>query len=129
MDRRKFLKTSSAVVAAAAVSPRLIAQQTLKETCRAVLPINRGWRYSKSFSEEATAVAFDDSSFERIVIPHTNQRLPWHGFEDKSDEFVSVYRREIKVPAEAKGKRVFVDFEAVMTATTVYINGKKLGEY
>ncbi len=27
------------------------------------------------------------------------------------------------------GKRVFVDFEGVMTASTVYLNGHKLGEY
>ncbi len=33
------------------------------------------------------------------------------------------------MPAEAKGKRVFVDFEGVMTASTVWINGQKLGEY
>ena len=84
MDRRKFLKTSSAVVAGAVVSPRLIAQHSMEETGRALLPIKRGWRYSKTFSEAATAVAFDDSSFERIIIPHTNQPLPWHGFEDKS---------------------------------------------
>jgi beta-galactosidase len=129
MDRRKFLKTSSTVVAVAAVSPRLIAQQSIQATGRALLPINRGWRFSKSFSEGATAADFDDSSFERIVVPHTNQRLPWHGFEDKSYEFVSIYRRELKIPAESAGKRVFVDFEGVMTATTVYINGKRLGEY
>jgi beta-galactosidase len=129
MDRRKFLKTSSAVVAVAAVSPGLIAQHSIQETGRAYLPINRGWRYNKAFSEEATGTTFDDSSFERIVIPHTNQRLPWHGFEDKAYEFVSVYRRELKIPSEAKGKRVFIDFEGVITATTVYINGKRLGEY
>jgi beta-galactosidase len=129
MDRRRFLKTTGAAVAAVAVSPRLMAQQPIEETGRARLPINRGWRYSKTFSEAATAVAFDDSSFERIVIPHTNQRVPWHGFEDKSYEFVSIYRRELKIPTDAAGQRIFVDFEGVMLATTVYINGKRLGEY
>jgi beta-galactosidase len=68
-----------------------------------------------------------------VVIPHTNVRLPWHSFEEKTYEFVSVYRRAIKVPADAltnaPAKRVFVDFEGVMTAATVYLNGTKLGEY
>jgi hypothetical protein len=32
-------------------------------------------------------------------------------------------------PAEARGKRVFVDFEGVMTAATVWINGVRLSEY
>ncbi len=30
---------------------------------------------------------------------------------------------------EARGKRVFVDFEGAMTASTVWINGERLGEY
>ncbi len=42
---------------------------------------------------------------------------------------MSIYRRRFKLPPEAKGKRVFVDFEGVMTASTVWINGEKLGEY
>jgi beta-galactosidase len=72
---------------------------------------------------------FDDSAFERVVIPHTNIRLPWHSFDDKSYEFVSLYRRRFRLPAEAKGKHVFIDFEGVMTASTVWINGVRLGEY
>ena len=67
--------------------------------------------------------------YERVVIPHTNVRLPWHSFDEKSYEFVSSYRRRFKLPAEARGHRVFVDFEGVMTASTVWINGTRLGEY
>jgi len=56
-------------------------------------------------------------------------RLPWHSFDEKTYEFVSLYRRRFKVPAEATGRHVFVDFEGVMTAATVWINGTRLGEY
>jgi beta-galactosidase len=72
---------------------------------------------------------FDDSSFDLVVVPHTNVRLPWHGFDEKQYEFVSLYRRRFRLPEEAHGKRVFVDFEGVMTASTVWINGERLGEY
>ena len=68
-------------------------------------------------------------AFERVVIPHTNVRLPWHNFDDKTYEFVSTYRRRFKTPAAARGKRVFIDFEGAMTASTVWINGTSLGEY
>ncbi len=91
--------------------------------------MNRNWRYSRSSVEGAQAKEFDDSGFERVVIPHTNVSLPWHSFDDKSYEFVSIYRRRFKLPAEARGQRVFVDFEGVMTASTVWINGVRLGEY
>jgi len=96
---------------------------------RLVLPMNRKWRYSRAFVEGGHSKEFDDSGFDRVVIPHTNARLPWHGFDEKTYEFVSLYRRRFKLPAEARGKRVFVDFEGVMTASTVWINGVRLGEY
>ena len=91
--------------------------------------MNRNWRFSRTVAEGAHARDFDDSGYERVVIPHTNVRLPWHSFDEKSYEFVSSYRRRFKLPAEARGKRVFVDFEGAMTASTVWINGQRLGEY
>jgi beta-galactosidase len=94
-----------------------------------ILPLNRNWRYHPAKAEGAESPAFDDSKFERVVIPHTNVRLPWHSFDDKQYEFISTYRRRFKYPAAAKGKRVFVDFEGAMTASTVWINGHALGEY
>jgi beta-galactosidase len=96
---------------------------------RRVLAMNRNWRFSRTAVAGARLREFDDSKFERVVIPHTNTRLPWHGFDDKEYEFVSVYRRHFRVPAEARGRRVFVDFEGVMTASTVWVNGVRLGEY
>ncbi|HEX3438637.1 MAG TPA: glycoside hydrolase family 2 TIM barrel-domain containing protein, partial [Pseudacidobacterium sp.] len=96
---------------------------------RLILPINRGWRYSPKFVEGGHDTSFDDSNFDRVVVPHTNIPLPWHGFDNKDYEFVSLYRRKFRPPAEARGKHVFVDFEGVMTASTVWINGHRLGEY
>ena len=91
--------------------------------------MNRNWRFSRSAPAEAFGRTFDDSLYDRVVIPHTNTRLPWHGFDDKSYQFVSVYRRHFRLPPEAQGRHVFVDFEGVMTASTVWINGTRLGEY
>ena len=124
------MKTSGTALAATKLSQSGAAQQTaVSAPGRLVLPINRGWRYSPTVNEAAHAADFDDSNYAEVVVPHTNIRLPWHSFDDKSYEFVSLYRRAIKVPQEAQGKRVFVDFEGVMTASTVWLNGKKLGEY
>ena len=134
MNRRHFIKTSSAILAGAAWGPEAFASSTpgpapSESEGRLVLPMNRNWRYSRKPIEGAHNHDFDDSGFERVVVPHTNSRLPWHSFDDKSYEFVSIYRRKFKVPAEARGKHVFVDFEGVMTASTIWINGVKLGEY
>ena len=78
---------------------------------------------------EAHQPDFNDSAFERVIVPHSNIPLPWHSFDDKDYEFVSVYRRPLKIPALTPGQRVFVDFEAAMLASTVYLNGKELGQY
>jgi beta-galactosidase len=129
MQRRDFLKTTTTVLAGAALpSVAAIAAETPAKG-RTVLPINRGWRYKPSKVEGAEAVDFDDAGFDKIVVPHTNISLPWHNFDDKAYEFISTYRRKFKMPPDARGKRVFVDFEGVMTASTVWINGVSLGEY
>jgi beta-galactosidase len=131
MDRRNFLKTTGTFIAGASIarSPLANAASEPAASGRLILPMNRNWRFSRSVAEGSHTRDFDDSGYERVVIPHTNVRLPWHSFDEKTYEFVSSYRRRFKLPTEAKGKRVFVDFEGAMTASTVWINGQRLGEY
>jgi beta-galactosidase len=129
MDRRDFLKVSSAAAASALVPEGFDQSNAAAEGDRLILPINRNWRYSPANTEAGHSKGFDDSHFDQVVIPHTNKKLPWHSFDDKDYEFISLYRRRFKLPQQARGKRVFVDFEGVMTASTVWINGTRLGEY
>lgn len=134
MDRRGFIKQTGTIIAGAALAPYAFPERTAHPegsaaSGRLVLPINRNWLYSSKFVEGGHSREFDDSSFDRVVIPHTNVLLPWHGFDEKKYEFVSLYRRRFKLPREARGKHVFVDFEGVMTDSTVWINGQRLGEY
>jgi len=134
MDRRDFLKISGTALAGATVASSLSAAGLAAEPTpagkgRFVLPINRNWRYSPAATPAARARDFDDSHFARVTVPHTNLRVPWHSFDEKSYEFVSVYRRHFRLPASARRQRVFVDFEGVMTASTVWLNGVLLGEY
>jgi len=132
MDRRDFLKSTGTLIASATLAQAGIASvaaESAPSAGRVIIPINRNWRYSKVVAENSHARDFDDSAYERVVIPHTNVKVPWHGFDEKSYEFVSSYRRRFKLPTSARGKHVFVDFEGAMTASTVWINGNKLGEY
>jgi beta-galactosidase len=128
MDRRSFLTTTGTLAAAAALSKHSFAATPLAGG-RGVYPINRNWRYSAKPAPGVHTPAFSDAHMERVVVPHTNKMVPWHNFDDKIYEFVSAYRRPLAIPASAHGKRVFVDFEGVMIASTVYCNGHKLGEY
>ncbi len=133
MERRDFIKKTGTVMVAGMLAENAFSQALSSSSQsaggRVVLPMNRNWRYSRSFAQGTEAKDFDDSKFETVVVPHTNTKLPWHGFDEKNYEFVSIYRRHFKLPPEARGKHVFVDFEGVMTASTVWINGVRLGEY
>src|SRR5215472_9078116 len=132
MNRRRFLQSGSAAVAALAINSKLSALKAdppSQTAGRLVLPMNRNWRFSPQRTENSTALNFDDSNFELVTIPHTNKKLSWHSFDEKSYQFVSIYRRKFRLPAEARGRHIFADFEGAMTGSTVWINGQRIGEY
>jgi beta-galactosidase len=136
MNRRDFLQSSTAAatlpLAASALARTLSAGSAAGDAAgptRQILALNRNWRFARDFVPGCEQPAFDDAHFERVTVPHTNRRLPWHGFDERDSQFVSAYRRRFRLPAAARGQRVFVDFEGVMCAATVWINGQRLGEY
>lgn len=133
MDRRDFIKSSGALVAVLALQPKQVmgmaSDANNRSVGRLILPINRNWRFSPQRVENATQRDFNDAHFETVTVPHTNKKLPWLGFDEKAYEFVSTYRRKFRLPSRARGQRVFVDFAGAMTASTVWINGQRLGEY
>ena len=133
MDRRDFLKTTGTIVAGATVA--WVCQPPALIRCQ---PPRHGGTHGAAHQPQLALSAprprrqaherdFDDSHFARVAVPHTNLRVPWHSFDEKSYEFVSIYRRRFRLPAAARGQRVFVDFEGVMTASTVWINGAAPG--
>ena len=137
LNRRNFLKASA--IGAAGIS--LLANSTSETlafentplpesvSMRRIFPLNHEWLYSERSTPDATGVKFDDKSFQRVNLPHTNKMLPINGFDEKEYMFVSVYCKHFKLPNELRNQKVFVDFGGVMTAAKVYINGQALGEY
>ncbi|TDK60448.1 glycoside hydrolase family 2 protein [Sapientia aquatica] len=131
MKRRNFILSMGAMTAGAALPVSMARAKTALDSAgmRMTLPVNSQWRFSPHFVAGGHDPVCDESRFQKITVPHSNSRLPWHSFDDQSYEFVSLYRRHFKLPPKAKGKHVFIDFEGVMTAATVWINGVRLGEY
>jgi len=131
ISRRKFLEIGGASVAASLLPDKqpLALTKNQTDSIRKIFPINRNWLYSKRVTPNITAVNFDDGKFERVNVPHTNTILPWHSFDEKTYQFVSIYRRHFKIPNSLKGQRIFVDFAGVMTAAKVFINGVLPGEH
>jgi beta-galactosidase len=118
LDRRAFL------VGSAAASAGILSAQSKPsaDATRRVYELNRKWLFGGKTKAGVHAPEFDDSKWEKVVFPHSNARLPCHSFEEAD-------RRHFPALAGWKGKRMFVDFAGAMTASTVFINGKELGEY
>ena len=91
-------------------------------------PINFGWKYSPTFSEEMTAAKYDDSKFQTVDIPHTNKELPLNYFDEKCYQFVSCYRKAFDLK-KSKGKKYILHFEGAAVYSKVYLNDTFLGEY
>jgi beta-galactosidase len=130
--RRTFIKTGSAGLAGLTLFPQFAAQlnaQRPSTSKRVVFPLNQKWLYNERVVPNGTSPTFDDRGLQRVTIPHTNKMLPWHGFDDKDYQFVSLYRRHFQLPLGLTGRRVFIDFGGVMTAATVFLNGLRIGEF
>lgn len=80
--------------------------------------INNKWLYSDN----------NQKDFKVINIPHTNKELPYNYFDEKSYQFISYYKKILSSINDDK-KRIFLNFEGVMTAFKLYINGAEVGEY
>jgi beta-galactosidase len=130
-DRRTFLHTSSAYLASLAAAPFRAPEDIsfADSGGRQVHSLNQRWLFSPHVNETMRARDYDDTAFEQVMLPHTNIRLPWHNFDQDSYQFVSIYRRHLKLPEDLTGKRIFVDFEGVMTKSTLWFNGARVGDY
>lgn len=97
--------------------------------------INFGWRFAKGARPKAAEPGFDDSGWQKVDLPHDwaisgpfdpdgdpdTAMLPWKG--------EGWYRKEFKLPAEAKGKRLQFVFDGVMSSPEVFLNGQKVGAW
>ena len=93
---------------------------------RKFIDLNFGWKFSESFNEDMFKASYDDSAFETVDIPHTVKEIPYNYFDEKNYQFVSCYRKNFKLPAEAfaNDRRVFINF-----AGAANYNGKYAGEH
>lgn len=104
---------------------------------RTVVPLPSDWR----FVRQDVALTAPVVAWDRIDVPHTwNARDGQDGatpgntarpFERGSDYYRGVgwYAKTLDLPAEWRGRRVFVLFEAASQHAVVYANGTRVGEH
>jgi beta-galactosidase len=92
---------------------------------RSEILFNDNWLFYPEQVDETTS----DSEFEQVILPHTNKLLPHHSFDDAEYKFISTYRKHFKLLEPLNGRRLFLDFDGAMIATTVTINEHTFEEH
>lgn len=81
-----------------------------------------GWEFTETWSEEFLAGKGD---FQKVRLPHTCRELPLHCIDPESYQMLCGYRRALEIPAQWRGKRLFLQLDGAGHIATVYINGKE----
>lgn len=95
--------------------------------------INSDWYFKLGDGKYWGAEFFDHSKWRKLDVPHD-----WSIEMQASPNLASCtgylpggigwYRKELQIPVEAKGKKVYVYFEGVYNNSEVFINGKWIGK-
>jgi len=91
-----------------------------------MISICNGWEYTESWNEE---FASGSGNFESVRLPHNVRELPQHYADMSMYELVCGYRRTLSIPAEYKGKKVFLRFDGAAHIAEVYVNGTLAGSH
>ena len=95
---------------------------------RNIRQLNNDWLYLPAYEAGCETKDCDESNFARVRLPHTNVELPLNNFDERAYQFVSCYRRRIRVKPQTD-RRVILHFEGAMAAAKVYLNGALLCEH
>lgn len=84
---------------------------------------NRDWLFRPAFDPSWMKKEAEEAAFETVHLPHINRALPFNGFDETVNQFVSVYRKHLIPDPAWHGRRVRIRFEGVMAAAEVRLNG------
>lgn len=135
LSRRKFLRTfalGTAVLAYVPTAKRFGLGSSLFNSSGPAsyrFNMNQGWLFGGKFEREALAPAFDDASFSSVTLPHTVRTLSWHNWNPDVWEQLWIYRKHFDLPSQCRGRRLFLNFDAVMVGTTPVINGHSFPQH
>lgn len=93
------------------------------------LYLNDDWLFTEQFEDSLTAPEYPENTLQPVRLPHTCKETPFHYFDESLYQMVSGYRRHLLIPKDWQGKRILLTFEGAAHDSTVFCNGKKVGEH
>ncbi len=88
---------------------------------------NSGWKLFVGDPEGAADESFADETWKTVTLPHSwNEDDAFRLAINKIPKGVAWYRKTFQIPASAAGKKIFLEFEGLRQADTVYLNGQEM---
>ncbi len=96
----------------------------IENSGREVYNFNTSWRYYPGDPDNAWAKDFDDSNWEIVACPHTQELVPAEASGGRNFQKVVWYRKNFIVPSFGLDHEIIIHFEAIMGKQNFYVNGK-----
>lgn len=119
-----FLFISTIVNASLSTKTSVAGFYQIENSGREVYNFNTGWKYFQGEVENAWHIDFDDSNWEVVATPHSQELVPAEASGGRNFQRVVWYRKKFIVPSVADDKELLVHFEAIMGKQNFYVNGK-----
>ena len=91
-----------------------------------MISICSGWEFTEQWSEDFLR---GEGPATPVRLPHNVKELPLHYSGPKDYERICGYRRTLRLPREAAGKRVFLQLDGAAHIAQVYCNGMLCAEH
>jgi beta-galactosidase len=95
---------------------------------REVFNFNAGWRFKMGSAVNAEQPDFDDSRWSIVNTPHGLEYLPDEASGCINYQGEAWYRKHFKIPVNLMGQKLFLNFEALMGKSKIWVNGKLVKE-
>lgn len=149
MRKGRMWKTAVSVAMAAVLGVSLITPFVISEKVQAAesveniseereISFNKGWKFflETDGSIDASGKEYDDSAWRDVDLPHDysieqdfDPNSPGTANGGYLNGGTGWYRKHFVLPKEMEGKRISISFGGVYMDSTVYINGRMVGNY
>lgn len=91
---------------------------------------NSDWKLKVGDIVQAEEVDYSDAEWKSVTLPHAfNEDEAFKlNIKDLTDTIVW-YRKHFRLPADAKGRKVFIEFEGARQGVDLYVNGHLVGQH
>ena len=106
----------------------LVLSVVSSQAAREKYNFNSDWLLEIGDAQGAEKTSFNDSNWKRVTLPRAfNEDEAFKIPIAELTDTVVWYRKHFRLPKEAKGQKVFAEFEGVRMGADFFLNGHPLG--